>query len=95
MLANSALRALRPSARLARGGSSTPGSWGPMNFAGANWRGDGAVPFNTSSRIRFQLTFWTMVIVGLGLPFANTEKKIAPLREGVRAEYAEFRENKE
>ncbi|TPX55216.1 hypothetical protein SpCBS45565_g08516 [Spizellomyces sp. 'palustris'] len=88
MFAKTLLRTARP-ARLVRGGDGQVSAWGPLNFAGDNWKGNGAVPFTTRSRTRFLVTFWVLSIVGFGLPFANTEMRVAPLREGVKKEYAE------
>ncbi|KAJ3187320.1 hypothetical protein HDU85_006608 [Gaertneriomyces sp. JEL0708] len=79
MFARSALRAVAPK-RMLRGGDHQVGAWGPMNFAGNNWKSEGALPFVTSSRGRFLVTFWSIALLGLAVPFLNTEWKLAPAR---------------
>ncbi|KAJ3168528.1 hypothetical protein HDU88_001418 [Geranomyces variabilis] len=93
LLARSSLRVANRS--IARAGSRSMTNWGPLNFAGSNWRGDGPLPFTTTKRGRFLALFWTAVVVGFGLPFANTEWKLAPLREAKRAELAAAKESEE
>ncbi|KAI8917076.1 hypothetical protein DFJ77DRAFT_459082 [Powellomyces hirtus] len=92
MFARSSLRVAQRSAAVIRADHGPVSSWGPLNFAGANWKGDGALPFTTTKRARFLALFWGVVIVGFGLPFANTEWKLAPLREAKRQEKAAAKE---
>ncbi|KAI8826728.1 uncharacterized protein EV422DRAFT_511197 [Fimicolochytrium jonesii] len=89
MFAKAALRS--QAARLVRG-DGPAGPWGPMSFAGNNWRKYGALPFSVSKRGKFLFYFWTAAIIGFGLPFANTEWKLAPLREAKRKELAAAKE---
>ncbi|TPX42956.1 hypothetical protein SeMB42_g02309 [Synchytrium endobioticum] len=62
----------------------TSGPWGPMSYEGANWRGNGPLPFNVKSRVKFVILFTTVSLVGFGLPFFSTELKLAPLRKAAR-----------
>lgn len=47
------------------------GPWGQIEFPGVNWKGNGALPFSIKNRIGFQLVFWSVALVGLGLPFLS------------------------
>lgn len=49
---------------------------GPIQFPGMNWVNNGAIPFNARNRIGFQIKFWAISIIGLGLPFFNFERKV-------------------
>ncbi|KAI8894501.1 hypothetical protein BC833DRAFT_623890 [Globomyces pollinis-pini] len=57
-----------------------PGQYGPLHFAGCNWRGNGALPFGVKNRVLFQIGFWTVSAIGLSLPFIGTERKLMPIR---------------
>jgi hypothetical protein len=53
------------------GGAAKVGPYGPIQFPGCNWRKGsyGALPFGVQNRVWFQTGFWTVSLVGLGLPF--------------------------
>ncbi|KAJ3411850.1 hypothetical protein HDV05_001639 [Chytridiales sp. JEL 0842] len=82
MLVSSAARlaVVRRSPFLTRAGSSTPGPWGPMNFTGNNWVGNGALPFGFRRRVLWYTCFTTISAVLFAVPFINVELNVWELR---------------
>ncbi|KAI9342645.1 hypothetical protein BDR26DRAFT_917948 [Obelidium mucronatum] len=56
---------------LARAGSSAVGPWGPMNFAGSNWVGKGALPFGFRNRTVWYIGFVTTTALIFSIPFIS------------------------
>ncbi|KAI9205833.1 uncharacterized protein BJ171DRAFT_499855 [Polychytrium aggregatum] len=83
MFAKTALA--RASTLLRRGADHANAPFGPIHFTGVNWVRRGTLPFGFKNRIIFNTVFWTLSIVGLGLPFFSVELAIAPLRAAAAA----------
>lgn len=57
-----------------------------LDCRGANWHGKGAIPFQVTNRTRFQILYWSVVVLGLGIPVFNAERYNIPARAARRAE---------